>query len=543
MDNILQYVDKLFFYCLKKCKDRNDAEELSSQVIYEVLKAIHNNRKISNLESYIFSVANNQYNRFIKNKVNIREYEVNIEKSMIESYASEETIKEKIFKDEAYNIAITQIKTLSKDYLYILYRYYIEDKTLQTISNEMNLPLGTVKRKLFELRNKLTEAVKMERLNGKKAYIPENYHVVVSGYVKKDLRKEVDLLIVKNLLSHCYNNPCTLEDFSLELGISIPYVEDIVNKLEYIEFIKELENGRYVSNVPFVSLDFHDKAMSYLVNDSQTYLEKLHAFCKKHFSTFKNILNLDIKDKLLMWSFMYYVHGVCEHRVTKEKINRAFRKFGNCCDYSFEEKGILNYKKELLYFISNNINGNDPKTHISYWSYPCDTANIKEEHKNIAFPNNIQGEEINLEVLKQLYNLNNKKVSELTEQEKQNVLRSSQDNYVRIEDGVVKFNCTYFNEEGYKQLIKNIDNLVEMDELETEYRKIYDNINKLTIDYVPSYLSDRIKEVCFNEMARMRCFVFDYFMSKGELEIPESGKFVHNAIFWEIDYSKPWRID
>ena len=154
MDNILQYVDKLFFYCLKKCKDKNDAEELSSQVIFEVLTAIHNNRKIKDLESYIFSVANNQYNRFIKNKVNIREHEVNIEKSMIESYASEETIKEKIFKDEQYNIAITQIKTLSKDYLYILYGYYIEDKTLQTISIDMNLPLGTVKRKLFELRNK-----------------------------------------------------------------------------------------------------------------------------------------------------------------------------------------------------------------------------------------------------------------------------------------------------------------------------------------------------------------------------------------------------
>ena len=55
MDNILQYVDKLFFYCLKKCKDRNDAEELSSQVILEVLTAIHNNRKIKDLESYIFS--------------------------------------------------------------------------------------------------------------------------------------------------------------------------------------------------------------------------------------------------------------------------------------------------------------------------------------------------------------------------------------------------------------------------------------------------------------------------------------------------------
>ena len=35
----------------------------------------------------------------------------------------------------------------------------------------------------------------------------------------------------------------TLQDFSLEIGISIPYVEDIVNKLKYIEFIKELDKA------------------------------------------------------------------------------------------------------------------------------------------------------------------------------------------------------------------------------------------------------------------------------------------------------------
>ena len=137
MDNILQYVDKLFFYCLKKCKDRNDAEELSSQVILEVLIAINNNRKINDLESYIFSIANNQYNKLIKKKVNIREHEVNLEKTIIESYASDETIKEKIFEDETYNNIRTQIQTLSSEYLYILYGYYVEDKTLQTISNEM----------------------------------------------------------------------------------------------------------------------------------------------------------------------------------------------------------------------------------------------------------------------------------------------------------------------------------------------------------------------------------------------------------------------
>lgn len=543
MDNVLKYVDKLFFYCLKKCKDRNDAEELSSQVILEVLIAINNNRKINDLESYIFSIANNQYNKLIKNKVNKREHEINIEKYIIESYASEETIKEEIFNEEAYNIAKTQIKTLSKDYLYILYGYYVEDKTLQTISNEMNLPLGTVKRKLFELRKKLTEAVKMEKLNGKKAYIPDNYSIVVSGSTKYDLREKVDLLITKNLLSHAYDNPCSLEDFSLELGISIPYVEDIVKKLTRIEFLKEIENGRYVANVPFVSLSFREKTMSYLLNNSKSYLEKIYKFCKKHFEEYKNILGLDIKDKLLMWSLMHYINGVCEYRVLGQQKQRTFKKFGNNNDYTFEEQGKLSFKKELQYFFSHNVCVGTDKCNVSYWSYPCDGYEIKEEHKNIAFPNNLQGQEVYLDVLKRLYNLNGKKLSELSKEDQKMVSRSSEDNYVRIEDDVIKFNCAYFDEKGYKLLIKNIDNNEELKEVEDEYRKIYNGIFKLVNSYIPSYLSDRTKYLADGETIQLRGFVFDYFYSKGELEIPSEKKFVYSTIFWERDFTKPFSVD
>ena len=312
MDNILQYVDKLFFYCLKKCKDRQDAEELSSQVILEVLVAIHNNRKIKDLESYIFSIANNQYNKLIKNKVNIREHEVNIEKSIIESYASDETIKEKIFEDETYKNIRIQIQTLSSDYLYILYGYYVEDKTLQTISNEMNLPLGTVKRKLYELKNKLTEAVKMERLNGKKAYIPEQYYFGASGLQMYNLRQHVSTLLSKNLLAHAYDNPCSLEDFALELGVSMPYIEDIVNDLKEIEFLKEISKGKYVSTLPLITRKFLNSITENFILNSKSYLEELHGFCKNHFDEYKELVNCEMGDKLLMWSLMFYVNQVVQ---------------------------------------------------------------------------------------------------------------------------------------------------------------------------------------------------------------------------------------
>ena len=57
----------------------------------------------------------------------------------------------------------------------------MEDNTIAYIAKNLNLPLGTVKRRMFDIRNKLKEYLKMERLNGKKAFVPKEYQTHRSG--------------------------------------------------------------------------------------------------------------------------------------------------------------------------------------------------------------------------------------------------------------------------------------------------------------------------------------------------------------------------
>lgn len=542
MDNILQYVDKLFFYCLKKCKDRNDAEELSSQVILEVLIAINNNRKINDLESYIFSIANNQYNKLIKKKVNIREHEVNLEKTIIESYASDETIKEKIFEDETYNNIRIQIQTLSSEYLYILYGYYVEDKTLQTISNEMRIPLGTVKRKLYELRNKLTEAVKMERLNGKKAYIPEQYYFGSSGLQMYNLRQHVSTLLSKNLLVHAYDNPCTLEDFALELGVSMPYIEDIVNDLKEIEFLKEISKGKYVSTLPLITRKFLNAITENFILNSKSYLEELHKFCKKHFEEYKKIVNCETDDKLLMWSLMFYVNQVCEHRVALP-FEYSFKKYGNKAEYIVNEDGPWNYKNRLAWCFSHNVR-NDLMTNLNCWAWPCSHSFIEgideEQYKPMFYHNSLQGHDVDFNMLSEASKLINKNIDELNSKQKMAIEQLVKQNVVKLQDNKIKLNIAYLNQDNYRKLIDKIDDSEELNKVTNELNKIYLKIKKMVEEHLPDYLHSKVNYVAMCSLSQVKPFVVDYFLDQEELAIPNQGRFVYSSIFWERDRSKPW---
>ena len=47
------------------------------------------------------------------------------------------------------------------------------------------------------------------------------------------------------------------------------------------------------------------EALALTDHDAVSGLEELHKFCKKHFEEYKEIVNCEIDDKLLMWSLMF----------------------------------------------------------------------------------------------------------------------------------------------------------------------------------------------------------------------------------------------
>lgn len=102
-----------------------------------------------------------------RNNIEYKDYIDNIDESKL--------VLDKMIENEKIRRINQAIKLLSKDYTEILYAYYGDDKTLKFISEELKIPLGTVKKRLYIIREKLKEYLNMERLNGKKAYVPKDF--------------------------------------------------------------------------------------------------------------------------------------------------------------------------------------------------------------------------------------------------------------------------------------------------------------------------------------------------------------------------------
>lgn len=299
------YVDKIFFFCLKRCNNKMDAEDLSQTILTEAYISLNKNNNIENLEKYIFQIAYNQYSKYIDNKVKNRntfDYDFEIDRITVQDSSLDGLIE-----DENIKKLNQQLKLLSADYMNIVYGYYVEDLKLSEIAKNVNLPLGTVKRKLFEIRNKIKEQLTMEKFNGKKAYIPKNYLFTKSSanIGEYDPHDYVTTLIQKNLLYHSYNNPCTLEDYAIELGISIPYIEDLVQTLEKVTLIKQVD-GKYVTNFAFLSKKFREEMYDVIRSYKNTFCKSLVGLAISNFDKFKSIgfSNNDKENGKLLWNYI-----------------------------------------------------------------------------------------------------------------------------------------------------------------------------------------------------------------------------------------------
>ena len=280
-EKVVDYASKVFFYCVKRCNNRMDAEDLSQTILLEIIQNIDKGARIDNLDYYIWGVCKNQYNMYLRKTIKDRnklEYKEDIDAADSKAFLDEMLEAEKIRR---MNQAI---KLLSKDYAEILYAYYVEDKTLKFISEELNMPLGTVKKRLFTIRQKLKEYLDMEKLNGKKAYVPKDFSASF-GMMKMGTfnpHNYVNTLISKNLLYHSYDNPCTIEDYSLELGMARPYVEDIVDQLVKVTLLKEVDNNKYITNFPYITKDILNSNASILLDNYKLYTDELIKFAKNH---------------------------------------------------------------------------------------------------------------------------------------------------------------------------------------------------------------------------------------------------------------------
>ena len=241
-----EYLGKVFYFCLKKTGNEQDAAELAGDIGLEVVQAFARGKQPENFDAWLWTLARNRWAKWAAKKYyrpeqfDIGEYE--------EALASEESLEEDAVHSEELMRIRRELAFIRADYRQILVAHYFEEMSVSEISRRFGIPQGTVKTKLQSSRKVLKEGMNMSRQFGTRSFQPETIYFTASGNQPSGLPwSAVKRKIPVNILCQANNNPCTVEELSMELGIAMPYMEEEVSLLEQAELLRRLDNGRYVT--------------------------------------------------------------------------------------------------------------------------------------------------------------------------------------------------------------------------------------------------------------------------------------------------------
>lgn len=199
-------------------------------------------------------------------------------------------------------------------------------------------------------------------------------------------------------------------------------------------------------------------------------------FCKSELEYYRSLIdNKDIPDELLMWSLLLITISTLE----KMKIEPyTKRKDGTNWDYCMMEELDKIYEDE--FFISQNIKIRSKDDHFQIIAFPSATKYNKNKVASIIHYSNA-ATNVNLyaEIFKQIID-NKVKYSELEQENKEQVDKYIDNNYLEVRDDNIIVHSPVISSENFNKLVNSINSSKEVvDEYINLYNSVYQKVKSL----------------------------------------------------------------
>ncbi len=249
------YMEKIFYFALKKTGNYHEAEELTSDISMNILSALHNGTVPQNFSAWIWQIARNRYCFWAGQKQRRAGNQVSSEDLMENIPNDDKNVADILVHKEDLALLRRELAFIASDYRNIVAMYYLENQKVGDIAKCLQMPEGTVVSKLHRARNILREGMQMTRTFGKRSYDPEKFHFSGICNRKGDSGEPwcyMKSKLHQNIYLEGYGDPKTAEAFALELGVALPYMEDELERLTRASLLTKA-NNRYETAFPIIS--------------------------------------------------------------------------------------------------------------------------------------------------------------------------------------------------------------------------------------------------------------------------------------------------
>lgn len=370
-DKIAEASKTIFTYCLSKTPSREEAEDLSQEILLELLRAAQNIRDDKAFYGFMWAVAGNVYKQWYRKRTMQSTCE------LTENIAAQE--EEPTFGEENEDLYLLrrELTLLSEKYRRATILYYIDRKTCSEIAFLLSVSESMVKYLLFKSRTILKEGMNMERNLGELSYNPKTLIPMYSGRGPNQFWEFMQSKIRQNIVSACYNDSLTVQQISLETGIPLPYLDDEIKELEDKQIILR-EGKRYKSNVIVITSECADEIERAVTKYHKKIADKIENFIKETASEYKNIefIGSNFSENTLRWQLAVILfRAILE--VDYNEFNVPKTGWGEpayiWCVEKLSEKFVFNYSRmdsrsgDGLYFFDYWKDGKGKGDHHDFY--------------------------------------------------------------------------------------------------------------------------------------------------------------------------------
>lgn len=253
MEIFLPYLDMLFRVALSKTHNADEADELIQETYLGVLSAIRGGKVIENPKAYLLSTLNNRFFMSLRKKYRISI--VSFDVLPYELLADEDCFSDIDNTDEAMFIR-KALAFMAQIYREVMIRYYMQNQSVETIANELDIPKGTVLSRLDVGRKKVKKGVEQMENYAKQSYQPEKLTIGINGRTGQggEPFSCVKGALIENILIVAYEKPLTVTEISQALGTPLAFIEESVDYLVKNELMKK-DGTKVCTDFVITSLD------------------------------------------------------------------------------------------------------------------------------------------------------------------------------------------------------------------------------------------------------------------------------------------------
>lgn len=517
-----ELLDNLYGFCYGRTSDSREAQELCSDIVFELVKTANTVGEIGEVYPFLWRVARNVYADFCRQKSRRAEilYQGDSEEALALIAAKQEDDDSKELLKAVYR----RIAFLTRAYREVMILFYLDGLSTAKIATLQGISETAVRQRLFSARKKLQREVKDMTDTTTKPMALNKVNFVIWGTgdpAWSDPRKVCTRQFSKQILRLCQKKPQNAAEIAEELNVPTVYVEEELDILARgtngkYGLLRELNNGKYAVNFVLLDTPEFERAISVYEEQIPALCDTIAAHIEKYREEYLAFpyLNKKVDFNLILWQQLYALADDFFFRVEEILAQKYFAETAKS-SRPFSVFGYLDNGRRF----GGGHDGIQAQNICGYGEIHVQNIYMKYIRKHFDCGRNLATDPQLQLAIRAIAGL---KVSALSEFEKEHAAKAVECGYL-YREGDTLYTKILVSDKKDEDRLYSVSYQLSGGDYEANAELTAGRIADLTRKVLPDYLLSEWRFV--NALARLPLIdsVADYLINKGILTPPEDG--------------------